>query len=50
MISVLLGRKRTTQDLEELEEIRRRVEDIVRHVRERGLFKTRTPEGKAKDH
>ncbi|TBU48158.1 hypothetical protein BD309DRAFT_950110 [Dichomitus squalens] len=46
----IIGRRRTTQDTEELEEIRRRVEDIVVHVRERGLFKTRTPEGKAKDH
>ena len=46
----LLGRKQTTEDVEELEEVRRRVEGIVGHVRERGVFKTRTPEGKSKDH
>ncbi|TFK89610.1 DUF1613-domain-containing protein [Polyporus arcularius HHB13444] len=46
----IIGRTRSAGSSEELEEIRRRVEEIVEHVRERGLFKTRTPEGKAKDH
>lgn len=50
MIFELLGRKRTAEDVEELEEVRRTVEGIVARVRERGMFKTRTPEGKAKDH
>ena len=44
------GRKRVAADGESGDVFRRRVEDIVRHVRERGLFKTRPPEGKAKEH
>ena len=49
---VMEGRARTfvADNPEELEEVRRRVEEIVEHVRERGMFKTRTPEGKPKDH
>ncbi|KAI1793903.1 hypothetical protein LXA43DRAFT_998856 [Ganoderma leucocontextum] len=46
----IIGRNRTAEDLEELEEVRRRGEGIVARVRERGLFKTRTPEGKTKGH
>ncbi|KAH9944086.1 DUF1613-domain-containing protein [Epithele typhae] len=46
----IVGRERVTTDAQELEDIRSRVEEIVTRVRERGLFKTRTPEGKAKDH
>ncbi|KAI0721287.1 hypothetical protein C8T65DRAFT_631227 [Cerioporus squamosus] len=46
----IIGRLRSTASPEELAEVRRRVDEIVEHVRERGLFKTRTPEGKAKDH
>lgn len=38
------------EDPETMGSARERVEEIVRHVRERGLFKTRPPEGKAKDH
>ncbi|KII91143.1 hypothetical protein PLICRDRAFT_496526 [Plicaturopsis crispa FD-325 SS-3] len=42
----LVGRRRTG----DMEEARGRVEDIVTGVRDRGIFKTRKPEGKAGDH
>ncbi|KAI0778534.1 hypothetical protein BD413DRAFT_509938 [Trametes elegans] len=45
----IIGRKRTGS-AEDLEEARRRAARIVFQVQERGLFKTRTPEGKAKEH
>ncbi|KAI0361234.1 DUF1613-domain-containing protein [Trametes cingulata] len=46
----IIGRKRTAENEEELAQSRRRAEEIIRKVHERGLFKTRPPEGKAKDH
>ncbi|RPD64925.1 DUF1613-domain-containing protein [Lentinus tigrinus ALCF2SS1-6] len=46
----IIGRSRSPDSTNELEEVRRRVEEIVEHVRERGMFKTRVPEGKSKDH
>ncbi|KAI0963810.1 hypothetical protein AcW1_000783 [Taiwanofungus camphoratus] len=46
----IIGRERTSSDAYEVEEVRRRVEQIIENVRERGLFKTRRPEGKAGDH
>ncbi|KAI8980663.1 DUF1613-domain-containing protein [Trametes punicea] len=46
----IIGRQRIAQSSEDLEQARQRVEEIVLKVRERGLFKARTPEGKAKDH
>ncbi|PCH33798.1 DUF1613-domain-containing protein [Wolfiporia cocos MD-104 SS10] len=45
----IIGRART-YDPNEDTEIRRRVEEIVENVQERGLFRTRTPEGKAGEH
>lgn len=44
------GRRRTEKNKEEEDEAKRRVESILESVRERGIFKTRKPEGKAGDH
>ncbi|KAI0375354.1 DUF1613-domain-containing protein [Pilatotrama ljubarskyi] len=46
----IVGRKRTADSDGELAQSRARAEEIIRKVQERGLFKTRIPEGKAKDH
>ncbi|KAI0660428.1 hypothetical protein C8Q70DRAFT_975427 [Cubamyces menziesii] len=46
----IVGRKRTAETKEELEISRERAQGIISQVKERGLFKTRIPEGKAKDH
>ncbi|KAI0639755.1 DUF1613-domain-containing protein [Trametes polyzona] len=46
----IVGRTRIGDDAADPERSRERAEEIILKVRERGLFKTRTPEGKAKDH
>ncbi|OSD03617.1 DUF1613-domain-containing protein [Trametes coccinea BRFM310] len=46
----IVGRKRVPGTEEELDQARTQALEIVNRVRERGLFKTRIPEGKAKDH
>ncbi|OCH95784.1 DUF1613-domain-containing protein [Obba rivulosa] len=46
----IIGRRTTAQNAEELAQVRERTVRIVENVRERGLFKTRTPEGKAGEH
>ncbi|KAI0673488.1 DUF1613-domain-containing protein [Trametes maxima] len=46
----IIGRERAMDAEETPEELHKRVVEIIDKVRERGLFKTRTPEGKAKDH
>ncbi|EMD42208.1 hypothetical protein CERSUDRAFT_147858 [Gelatoporia subvermispora B] len=46
----IIGRKTITQDSVGLADVRERVKSTVENVRERGLFKTRTPEGKAGEH
>jgi len=50
MCLVCEGRRRTEKNKEEEDEAKRRVESILESVRERGIFKTRKPEGKAGDH
>jgi tRNASer (uridine44-2'-O)-methyltransferase len=44
------GRKRIGTTEEEGEKVIRNALEIVESVRERGIFKTRRPEGKAGDH
>ena len=44
------GRKRTSKNTEQSREAEAHAQDIVRGVRERGIFKIRRPEGKAGDH
>ncbi|KAL1951651.1 hypothetical protein VTO73DRAFT_800 [Trametes versicolor] len=46
----LVGRNRIAENGEDVGLARERAEEILRKVRERGLFKTRIPEGKSKDH
>jgi tRNASer (uridine44-2'-O)-methyltransferase len=50
MCLVCGGRRRTEKNKEEEDEAKRRVESILESVRERGIFKTRKPEGQAGDH
>lgn len=45
-----LGRSHTWQDEDEAQEVRANIENIISNVRDRGVFKTRTPEGKRADH
>lgn len=49
-LRIFAGRARTTNDPDQMEKFKANAEDIVRNVRERGMFKTRRPEGKAGDH
>ncbi|KZT05928.1 DUF1613-domain-containing protein [Laetiporus sulphureus 93-53] len=46
----IIGRERTDYDPKFIAEYRRRTEEVIRMVRERGIFKTRMPEGKAGYH
>lgn len=46
----LVGRKHTTSQDGEKDEGQENVQAILESVRERGIFKTRTPEGKAGNH
>ena len=46
----ITGRKRTSKSADEILEAQNHAHDIVRSVCERGIFKTRRPEGKAGDH
>ncbi|KAI0652223.1 DUF1613-domain-containing protein [Trametes meyenii] len=46
----IIGAERAVDTKKPWEEFRTRAVEIIDNVRERGLFKTRTPEGKAKDH
>ncbi|KAF7799044.1 hypothetical protein EIP86_010274 [Pleurotus ostreatoroseus] len=46
----LVGRSHTWTDDQGAEEAIQNVKEIVQNVRERGIFKTRTPEGKSADH
>ena len=46
----LIGRRRMGVTEEEKEKERCNALEIVERVRERGIFKARRPEGKARDH
>ncbi|KAI0080121.1 DUF1613-domain-containing protein [Panus rudis PR-1116 ss-1] len=46
----LIGRAHTWDDPEGAQQARQHAQDIIKSIRERGLFKTRRPEGKAGDH
>ncbi|CCL98968.1 uncharacterized protein FIBRA_00976 [Fibroporia radiculosa] len=46
----LVGRGRTSHDADQIAEFERRMREIIANVQARGLFKTRTPEGKIGDH
>ncbi|GBE77881.1 tRNA (uracil-O(2)-)-methyltransferase [Sparassis crispa] len=46
----IIGRKTAYGSTEEADKVRQRVEQIVQFVCERGIFRTRRPEGRAGDH